>query len=234
MGPKLIPSLLVIALLLTGVATVLNFNHILGLENIVSFLTGAATSTGTGISNLTITGTTAITNDVAAIQFGSGYVNASCSSCMIDSDGKINRACCVSFTNVTDGFLLENTGNLNLSVNYTCAGNCTAALFIGGTGPAFMIRTTNNLAAQQNNESGALDTVQSCNDGTFTNWNLTSYTAVSAAGDWLCGNSTSYPLAFDNTKDAGVIDINVTIPHDASGGGGVKTATFTFNAFSSG
>ncbi len=232
MSNKLIVPLFVAAFVFTAVATVLNLNLIFDFGNI---LTGAATSTGTGVSNLTITGVTAITNNVAAIQFGSGYVNASCTACIMDSDGRmVNGTCCASFTNVTSGFLLENTGNLNLSVNYTCAGNCTAALLIGGTSPVFKIKTTNNLAAQQSGEYGALDTIQSCNDSTILNWNITTYAPVLAAGDWLCGNSTNYPLVFDNTQDAVVIDINVTIPQDAPGGSGVQSATFTFNALSSG
>lgn len=228
---NVILGFLVIALLISGIATVINLNRLLSTSSPFE-LSGAATGTATGTTTLNITSSTSISNRVSTINFGTGYADANCTSCVMDSHGvSLNRACCVSFNNVSTGFVLENTGNINLSINYTCAGNCTAALFIGGTTPLFKIKTTaNNAAGYQFTNDSTTDTLASCNNA----WSITSYANVGAAGEWLCGNATNYPLDFTNTYDAGVIDLNVTIPIDTPTGGGVKTATFTFNAFSSG
>jgi hypothetical protein len=216
-------------------------------------LTGAATATATGQVNLSITSTTAVTAQIAIIDFGSGYVEGG-DECAMDSNGQHNQTgtTCIGFTNVTDGFYLENTGNFNISVNYSCNGNCTANEFIGGTSPAFELRVTN--AFQRNGSAQTNDTSTSCyayNDGSsaavFNGWNL-STGGVAAVGSFerqylsidtypnatLCGNTTHFPLSPTNTYDAGVIDINVSIPLDAPGTSANSTATFTFNAISSG
>lgn len=223
---KTIAILLIIALTITFLSTFITIDRLTGFR-----LTGAATDTETGVSNLTISSVTQITNQVALIEFGSGYVNSSCSSCVMDSDGKHNQTgrCCMGFNNVSSGFLLENTGNENISVNYTCAGNCTAAQFIGGTSPAFKIKATANSAAGQSGENGAADSVVSC----FTNFNITGYADVTVGGDWICGTLTTFNLSYANAQDAFVVDLNLSIPHDAPAGDGSKSATFTFNAHSS-
>ena len=50
---------------------------------------------------------------------------------------------------------------------------------------------------------------------------------------YICGNATSYGLAPTNSKDAGVVDINISIPVDAFAEG-AKTAVFEFHAFARG
>src|SRR3989344_3874646 len=128
--------------------------------------TPAATTTTTGEANITITSTTSITIRVQSIDFGSGF--ASGGSCVMASNGQHNQtgAFCMSFRNVTDGFYLENTGNLNLSLNYSCSGNCTADSFIGGTNPAFQLRVKGaffRTVSSQTNDTAA--SCQSYNDG---------------------------------------------------------------------
>ncbi len=239
----LLTALLLVALVITSISTILNVARFVEVRDGLGLLTGAATTTGTGVSNLTISSSTSITNNVAAIQFGSGFVNSSCTSCVMDSDGKHNQTafCCLSFDNVSSGFLLENTGNINLSVNYTCAGSCIASTFIGGTSPAFEMRATANSVAGQSGETSTADTEASCNEIRFGGWNFSNttetnneavYQPVIATGGWLCGNETNYPLDFTDARDAGVVDINVSIPVDAATGS-VQTATFTFTATSS-
>lgn len=202
-----------------------------------SLLTGAATSSDTGTSTLTIAQSTSITAVNKTIPFGSGFVNASCATCVMDSDGKHNQTgqCCRDFRNVSNGFLLENTGNINLSVNYTCTGSCNSSDFvgIGGANSSFEIKATANSAALQQGEIGAQDTVASCAGQFYTAWNFTVYKNISAGGDWLCGNSTSYPFEFTNAQDAVVIDINVSIPSNAPTRA-QQTATFTFNGWATG
>jgi len=230
---KTIFAILALTLVITITGTFVNLGKIYDLGYLS--LTGAATSTAGGNATITISQSTSITNDFRTIQFGSGFVNSSCTVCNMDSNGGFSPSCCGTFNNTNNlGFLLENTGNINLSVNYTCAGSCTSASFIGGTGPNFQIRTTNNSFAAQAGEVGAADTVGSCWDNTFFGLNLSNnYTNVSAAGNWLCGNGSIFPLGFTDIMDAFVVDLNVSVPSDA-GTGSFRSANFTFNALATG
>ncbi len=239
-----IMALLLVALLITVTGTVISTQKIKGLAETYTVLTTAASSSATGESNLTITSSTSITNNVATINFGAGTVNASCVSCMMDSNdtslpsgpGAYNDSCCVNFTTVVNGFTLENTGNVNISVNYTCGGSCTAGEFIGSpTGPATgnhlqLITVPNSIDG--GTETGPIDTALSC----FQNnsWTPQSYTNVTAAGQYLCGNSTVFPLDSDNTRDAVVVHLRVNISSATIGSGTRKNATFTFGGLSSG
>jgi len=237
---KTIFAILAVTLMITVIGTFVNLSKMYDLSFIG--LTGAAVSTDQGNATITITQQTSITNSFNDIQFGSGFVNASCTACVMDSNGtRASIGCCGTFNMSNNlGFLLENTGNINLSVNYTCAGNCTAAQFIGGTSPAFQIRVTNNFNAGQSGEVGATDTVASCaggiNGAGTAGLNITSYIPVTAAGDFLCGNSSTngYVLSFVNTQDAFVVDLNVSVPEDAPVGTGQKITYFTFNALATG
>jgi len=230
---KTIFVILAVTLLLTLAGTVVNMNRLYDLGYLS--LTGAATATAGGNATLTISQSTSITNNFRTIQFGSGFVNGSCTSCNMDSNGGFSPSCCGTFNNTNNlGFLLENTGNINLSVNYTCAGSCTAATFIGGTGPNFQIRTTNNSFAAQAGEVVALDTLGSCWESNFVGLNLSNnYTNVTAAGHWLCGNGSIYPLSFTDAYDAFVVDLNVSVPSDAPTSS-FRSANFTFNALTTG
>ncbi|HIG92870.1 MAG: hypothetical protein QT02_C0002G0069 [archaeon GW2011_AR9] len=222
------------------------------------------------------------------INFGTGALNNSCLFCLMDSngyngsiyssahsagngsqatnheDGTQGGLCCrfsdiVGFTGPGNlGFLLENTGNINISVGYTCSGNCTHARFIGGTLNRTMggvsIKATSNSVAAQSGENGAADATLSCTGGGSyyrdSSWNITNssdytgstdqyvngsgfeghYVSLSARGHWLCGNYTHQPLMADGNKDAGVIDINVTIPWDAPATSVQSSFRLTFNA----
>src|SRR3989344_4645577 len=97
---KSIMALLTVALLISITGTIINVYRMGGFQG-SSFLTGAATDSGTGTSTITIASSTSLDNQVGAIAFGSGYVNGSCSSCVMDSDGKQNQTgrCCNSFSN---------------------------------------------------------------------------------------------------------------------------------------
>jgi len=232
---KTIFAILAVTLIITVTGTFVNLSKMYDLGFLG--LTGAAVSTDQGNATITITQQTSITNNFNDIQFGSGFVNASCTACVMDSNGtRASVGCCGTFNMSNSlGFLLENTGNINLSLNYTCAGNCTAAQFIGGTSPAFQIRADTNFNSGQSGEVGALDTSASCGGGTTNGLlNLSSYTAVTAAGDFICGNSTTYPLGFTNSNDAIVIDLNVSVPDSAPVGTGQKITYFTFNALATG
>src|SRR3989344_2177630 len=130
---NLVLPLLIVALALTVIGMLASLDQLTGWG---FFLTGAAVNTSTGTSNLTIPALTSIPNQYSNINFGSGYVSPSCTNCTMDSNGTFNAACCIGgFASLSSGFLLENTGNINLSVNYSCSGSCVASSFIGGTSP---------------------------------------------------------------------------------------------------
>ena len=283
---KIIVSIAVV-LLVVSVAT--SFTVVNKVHELTggSFLTGAAVSSTTGQTNVTVTATTSITLGIQQINFGSGRVNSSCNLCSMDSEGTVlngyangsntgglasypqtaERNCCVSFNIDDNGFLIENTGNVNVSVGYTCSGNCTRQLFVGGSIPSGGIGlgngldirvTSNNLRNIQNaGEVGLNDTANSCVGGGLyyrdSMWNITNesayqsgmtngvhfggsfngvYVALSSRGHWLCGNYTHIPLRPYNDRDAGVLDINVTINNDAPGTGVGSAFTLTFNATS--
>ncbi len=236
--------LLVVAVLFSMGTTLLNFTNFTG-------ITGAATAVGT--TNLTILSTSSITNNLETMDFGSGYTDGSVNmNCQMASDGRHNQsgASCIGFNNVSSGFLLENTGNSNLSINYSCSGSCNATSFIGDANGAFEVMVLSKSSfPTQSGETGTADTGASCFSylgAIFNGWNITdtdgpvtssnpesTFVDVSNDGDWLCGNSTHFPLGSNDLLDAGVVHINLSIPSTASGGSGMKNATFTFNAISS-
>ncbi len=280
---KTMVLLLALALLITVASSVFTIQKINSFDQTFNVITGAP-SFSFGETNITVSSVTSLSLQAAGngtvMSFGTGYVNGTCNACIIDSNGtssnmfangsntsQENQAvCCVSFTVPTAGFLLENTGNTNLSVGYTCTGNCTFGTYLGGVRYPGMggleIKVTNNLVALQTGEEGALDTVASCRGGGAlfrdSGWNITNssaYTSCSGAGGnivtgnctgtpavtytmlqsnhYLCGNSSNFPLMSDNTQDAGVIDINLTVLTDAFATGGRSSFRLTFNGSSS-
>src|SRR3989344_5575250 len=128
---RVVMRFLVVALVLIIVGTILSINKLTAVQEQYQFLSGAAVTTATGQTNLTITSSTSLTNQKFLIDFGSGNVNASCEFCAMDSNNvpfsmpstgvnASSGACCGAWNySQTAGFLLENTGNQNLSVGYT-------------------------------------------------------------------------------------------------------------------
>ncbi len=275
-----IVALLAVALVITVIGTAVSVSKLDGLQNRYNVLTGAVTSSSSsGQTNITITSTTEITLGNSNMNFGTGRVNATCSQCSMDSNRSVSnvytnqstvggniatddRNCCLSFSAVSSGFLIENTGNVNVSVGYTCAGNCTRSSFIGGSfaGPiargnsnGLDIKITPQVTRSEAGEQGTTDITASCvGGGTLyrdSGWNITNsstysqsgasygapaqtYLALSPQGHWLCGNYTNSPLMPDQVKNAGVLDINLTVTNDALGTGVRSSLTLTFNATS--
>ncbi|MBI2668503.1 hypothetical protein HYX14_01545 [Candidatus Woesearchaeota archaeon] len=251
---------------ITLIGTIATISRLGYIERSYGVVTGAlpGSQNGTGTSTLTVIAFAAISNDFNTIQFGSGYTNNSGGGpCVMATNNKAgtstsgmifsNVTTCVSFNNSNDkGFLLENTGNVNISVNYTCSGSCIATTFIGGATsdgfPFFELAISPKTVANHSTpEVGSNDTAMSCgnrfnngssggNGGNFerNNSNINqSYFNVSVGGQFLCGSAAEYPLESVDTQDAFVINLNVSLPRYVVPGG-AKTATFTFNAFASG
>ncbi len=193
---KTLALVLVAALAVSLVGTLLSMNRL-------NTLTGFATSTGT--SNLTLVSTSAISFAINNVDWGTGSVNASDVThnytCTLDTLG--TKTGCVNFTTVTQGLVLENTGDTNLNV--TLKSDKTPTQFIG-TGATFQWKIAEN-------ETG------SCN-GTL---GQTTFTTVSTTDTNIC--TVLLPQIATNSLK---IDLNVTIPLAVmSGGAGAKLATLT-------
>lgn len=237
---KTIALLLVVALAITISGTLVSISKLINIPG-YNLLTGAAVNTTTGTSTITVVSRTQITNQVSTIAFGSGYVNTTCSACYIDTDVGIlagNVSCCARFNNITAGFLIENTGNENVTLNFSCTGSCTAASFINGTSPVFQFRMSNSsdLSGKQNRTGDSInDTRGSCQTPADLGWNFSSYTDMSANAS-LCGrlaSASEYYFTANATADAVIMDLKVGIPDDARPNA-QQTATFTFSAESAG
>ena len=245
-SPKTMIVFLVIALIFTLTSTFLNIHKISFFNNLV---TGQATNTTVGTATLTVSSATALSLKVSSIAFGSGFVNtttAACTYCNTDTEfgpTSGNDSCCGQFNNVTAGFLVENTGNENVTLNFTCAGSCTAAAFINGTSPSFQFKITNATngiyggKGKGSNSTGdsVNDTLPSCGSGNGSSFNYSSWTNMGASSFNLCGKdgTTEYYFGSAGVRDAFVMDLKIQIPSDALTSS-VQTATITFAAASAG
>ena len=165
-------------------------------------ITGHATSNATGNASVTISSVTALTFDIAAVNFGSGSVNQPYLTCNLTANDSINGNLtaegCEGF-NTGAGqvypLILENAGNTFLNVTLNFSGDNTT--FPGsGTGSAFMF-------AISNNESGT------CKSGLAN----TSWTYVQAAAlQNICQN-----MSWMTVEDTIKIGLHVRIPQEAEG-----------------
>ncbi|MEW5896872.1 MAG: hypothetical protein AB1668_04225 [Nanoarchaeota archaeon] len=241
---KVILILLVVAITITLAGTIISVSKLKGVGGRLG-ITFAAQGNATGTSTITVQSVTSITNQVSTVAFGSGYVNSSCTSCTIMTDTKGiqpgNESCCVSFNNATASFLIENTGNVPLFLNFSCAPgsettSCQAADMIGGTNPVFQFRTKNASDATNNSADSFVDTAYSCGTASAnTGYNYSSFTNLDSTTNFhLCGaNGSKYYFNHQAINNSVVIELKAVIPDNANAGS-QRTATLTFNGESSG
>jgi len=184
--------------------TIALFNLIVTINKVddIKTLTGFATDTGT--ANLTIEGAAAVNFTTDIVNWGSGQVNAS-EGTRAELNTYPGQVTAGTWTPVTQGLILENIGNSNVTLNLTSSKDATD--FIGGTNPIFQWRVTNN-------KTGSCTTAPS--PAAYSNINTSTHLTCPIF-QWV------------NTADALEIDLNVTIPADANSGakGMVITATAT-------
>jgi len=168
--------------------------------------------TGFGITatlDVEIKDTTEVNWTTPAIDWGDGTVVIG-KRCELNSyDASFDAANCTvtdGFSPDTDGLVLENTGNKNVSLNISTGKN--AAAFIGGDSPVYQWNATE------------LEGATTCaEDADFT------------VGTWYDSNSTSKKICTnfqcDNDHDRIQFDVKVEIPDDAFG---VKSDTITATA----
>lgn len=156
-------------------------------------ITGQATDTGE--ANLTIQAQASISFTTSQINFGTGFVNEDASYGNLTTEGDLTNT--TSFTNVTQGLVLSNDGNVNVTVNLTS--QKIASAFIGGVagpGPLFAWKASENEA-------------NSCEGGIQ---NIASYTEVTAASVRICDD-----LLYTADNDTLLIDLSIVVPEDALG-----------------
>jgi len=141
--------------------------------------------------NVTVTSTANINFTSDNITFGSGVVTGGQTFAYLDTEGNIVDG---SWGAVSSGFVLENIGNVNVSLNITASNDADG--FIGGTSPAYNYKISDVESA-------------SCTGG-----GAGSYIPLNESGPELACAIFSY----HNSYDAINLDINLTIPHDASQG----------------
>lgn len=186
---KTLSMLLVAAIAVSLFGTLFSLNKLSTLST-----TGYATQVN-ATAQVQINASTSIVFLVSSINWGSGRVNSSFTNCSMYTDGMANNDGCWGFATVSSPLVIENDGNVNVTLQL--ATNATATTFIGGSsggGPKFMYKIADNESS-------------SC-----TSAAPTAYTDVNTTypGTTICA-----PLAFDNTKDTVKINVYVNIPDDA-------------------
>jgi len=194
----------VVAVAVTIIGFGITYNSISAFNN---FLTGfALTENGTVVLTIDTRAEINITsaNGTAgkSLNWGSGTFEAGAPYALLVSNGSVVGG---DWPNITSGFIIENVGNLNVTLNISSLDD--ASTFLGGTEPLFQYNITNSKDSSCVFESGV--------DGEWKNFTTTS-TAV-------CSN-----FKFVDTSDEINLDILVKIPNDGKTGTLENTIVLTY------
>lgn len=167
-------------------------------------LTGKVTDSASKI-NITINEIVSINFSIDNINFGSGSVNIGSDNATIDTLGNVISG---NWTPVTQGFVLGNIGNTNVTLNLKSGK--TPVGFLGGTNPSYQYNVSNN-------ESG------SCVQGNIV---LDTWNDVNTTGD---GDLICNPFKFSVGANSISINLKLVVPSDARVGSSsdIFTATGT-------
>lgn len=221
--------LLVAAIVVSLGGTIVSLNKIGDLD--IYSITGKAVNTSSGDVLLSVVSKTQITFTVNQIDFGSGYVNSSCTNCTMSTNsltgsGSTDSVCCLTDWNTATnyGLWVENEGNTNLSVQLDSSDDASAFLGGGSVTPEFQWKLASDTDTSGCGGAGCSsdDTATSCTTGS---WNYETWTDVNTTNPYVCGDAASYPFPADPSKNEFVIDARVVVPKDAPSG--AKSATLT-------
>lgn len=205
--------LLIVALLAVGVSLIAAGITYFSVANLISQISGLATSTG--VANLSVETVADINFTLALITWGSGKVNSGASAANLvsmDISGNVTGG---NWSLQSRGGLnLTNIGNVNTTLNITVGKN--ASVFMGGTSPSYMINVSQAAPNACLNATGTGTAGMSFNLGTFYNANTSNKIMNCDV------------FQFKNGNDAVRIDINITLPSDSLVG--VLTDTITVTA----
>ncbi len=210
-GEKLLLSVAVIAVGLSIIAAGITYFSV---SSLVYRISGLAT----GEANLTVETLASVNFSTRAINWSSGRVNIGSTAASLittSSNGDVTGG---NWTVNSDGLILENVGNVNVSLNLSVGKN--ASEFIGGTNPAYEWNLTAEEAAScvQVGTTTDMDNLDEYHQANTTN--------NEAIPDGGLGCSV---FRFESGNDLLRLDFNITIPENSLTGklGDVITATVT-------
>jgi len=201
---KTLAILLIAGMVLSVSATMVTLNY----TNKIAY-TGLATSAeDTGTVNYSISSNVLIEFTTSAIDWGEGYVDGTDTilNCTMDTEGSINKSTsrCMAFTAVSEGLVLENTGNKHASINITTTSLSSFLTQYGsGSDLNYMINDTSKTG--------------SCNETTI----FGTYRDVVPAGEIICPD-----MSPDTSTDVLEIDFEIAI-HELEAGDKTLTVTAT-------
>jgi len=176
-------------------------------------ITGAVTETDTGSVSATIESVTAINLTNGTIDWGTGRVANGYSMCTLDSfDGSTTG--CTNFSAQYEGFIIENIGNQNVSLNVTSTQGGYG--FIGGSNATYLWKITNGT------EQGSCLNRTGENSPDFEVFMDGEYYSIMSGTNEAC----PWFLAEDGS-DQLELNIQLGIPADAGAGALSDTITFT-------
>ena len=214
--------------------------------------TGLATSEAdTGNVTLRIASQTAIAWQSSTIEWGSGYVDGSCSNCTMHVNTSSNRVgapndgfdrtCCVSFNWSNESLLLKNTGNQVVSLQLNVTNNHTNWFGTDALPAGFLMKIV-PVAFRSHYLNGTgpdTDTLNSCAGTNVGNTSWGGFLAGTSnetldawvsLGDWttngtpkyICGSATNFNFSFTGNANEANFDFRVIIPQNYS-----STGTFS-------
>jgi len=206
MDSKKINNIIVILAVVVVIVAVVNlYITFIKVSDFKEKLTGYASK---GYVNISVASMIQISIINPWINFTGGGVNSTCERAMLTTYGTGDSiVLCGNWSAVAHGITLENSGNINCTL--TAQGTNAAATFIGGTTPAYQW----NVTAEPGACSGNVLTL-----GVFR-------TANTSAAATICTD-----LNHEDGKDGITLDVNITVPSDASTGDRSDTITFIASA----
>ncbi len=214
---KSVNVLLVLSIMLAAASIIFAGFNILSygmLNNLgaTGFLTSNQTS---GLVNVTVQSNLIINFTTDAIWWGSGRVDPGANNATLDTSRnttyKVLNGNWNTFAyNKSNGFIIENIGNLNASLWIATAKNSTQ--FLGGGNPAYQFNITNNEANSCTNATGL---------------NLGGYYDVNTTG---LGTNVCSLIEPNDARDTVRLDILLRIPSGSLTGELTDTITATASA----
>jgi hypothetical protein len=209
----------IIAVVVAAVFAYITYNN-LGLQK-QSMFTGWATASDNATVNLTVIQTVVINFTKDNINFGGGRHDVGANNATLTTIPALNNSG-GNWTNVTSGFILENIGNVNVSI-YLLTWK-SAATFLGGTNPQYQYNVT---PVSPTTGLPLASPGTSCmNFTTLATWFDVNNTFVSATrggeGNYICRN-----FSYIDTTDVLRIDLKLVVPSDSFTGslGDIMTAS---------
>ncbi len=208
----------VIAVVLSVAGTVFTYLSIQSYKS--NWVTGfASSSTATGTANLSVEATAQINFTVYEINWSSGRVNTGVPNATLDtSAGTVTNG---NWSAVSRGFLVQNQGNTNVSLNLKTSK--TAATLLGGTSPIYQW----NVSVTGGNTTACLNATNgTTNDLGAHTYNKSVFTGVTTS-DFLVCDKFQY-IQNNNTVR---IDVRLQVPSDSLTGALSDTFTATATSF---